>query len=170
MFKPLTDLTRLEQYPWTITMNHRNLVNVNPLIKKNLDATYPGPYDHVVIAQIDEEGTEVALVAGSKADEGALHLVSSKSGGTARFSFTLLVTKFPGLRVGRGRVRVFKVGTRDEGSKRILVINLVDTEVQVPEVIQNRRRARGRAQSKSLQGEAPKKEDPSAQPPDQEEK
>lgn len=163
MFIPLTDHTRLEQYLWMITMNSKNMANVNPLVKKGLDSTASGPYDKVVLALLDEAGAEAAIVGGDKTAEGALRLIASESGDTARFSLTLLVTKYPSLRVEPGRVRVFPARVRDENGKKMVVLDLLNTSVEVPAVLQKRKRAQARAAKSQggAQAGAPKEAEPS---------
>lgn len=145
MFTPLTDNTRLEQYLLAITMNSKNMANLNPLVKKRLDSTVPGPYARVVLGLLDEMGTEAGLIGADKNAEGALRLIPSESGDAARCSLTLLVTKYPSLRVEQGRVRVFPVRMREENGTKVLVLDLVNTTVEVPEVLRKRKRAQARA-------------------------
>lgn len=128
-YKVLTESVKEIKYEHFITMNSRNMGNINPVVFSMLQSTTPGVFGHVELGELDNEGARAALAASRSDAPGRLPLKTSDSGTTARFTMTRLVAAHPILRVPRGRIRKFPVKLDDSG--QFLVINLKDTTVEV---------------------------------------
>lgn len=128
-YKVLTESVKENKYEHFITMNCRNMGNMNPVVFSMLQSTTPGVFGHVELGELDNEGARAALAAATSDAPGRLPLKTSDSGTTARFTMTRLVAAHPILRVPRGRIRKFPVKLDDSG--QFLVINLKDTSVEV---------------------------------------
>lgn len=157
-YKVLTESVKEKKYEYFITMNWRNIGNLNPVVWNLLQSTTPGVFEHVELGALDDQGARAALAASTPDSDGRLELDVSDSGTTARFTMTRLVTAHPFLKVPRGRIRKFPVRLDDSG--KFLELNLKDTSV---ETVSSRPGAASQPKQTSAAGTQPKPDSEAAE-------
>jgi hypothetical protein len=129
-YQVLTKKTAQEaRFEPVVTMSWQKKGNLNPPVFQMLQSTTAGVFNKVELGALDREGNQAALAAADADSEGPITLHISPSGTTARFSMTRLVTKFPALKVQKGRIRKFPVSVSANGA--FLVLDLKNSVVEV---------------------------------------
>jgi hypothetical protein len=104
--KKLTKEVKLDNYEWVVPLNSRNRIHLNPLVYGEFKKTAPNDCNQLAAYFLDDEDTELGLFWTTD-DPDASKVLPSTSEGTASASLGLLVTKYPRLKVEKGRERPF---------------------------------------------------------------